>query len=500
MIKEIQKKIGVTADGMVGPKTRDAAKKALANGTITNEEMYELSGDQYKPNPFIPGSMTTLNGDDYVPNKETGDVQENPFIAGSMTKLNGQSYIPEQFEKKENPISVGDGRNWNADVEIKDVPKVENKTGIMALLNPLDSPDYMGSKLYLKNERENYAKAIGGTPVISKVFQGIDYSNSDVKDLMDSAMDDVQTQEAMKKAQNDNQSTAISNVRAMVDQNLQAANQLSGELMEDQRNMRTIQTGINNNNEYKDYYAKEMKANQYSGQKLDENGRALGTSEKDKKFNDAYDNYWKLDSQNKSLEASMPDVSTKSNMRTTMLDNAKKGAKLLGIDFGDVYKTETSQPIVTQQDQSHLSNTFSNENSNATKTESSGKNTGSGKSGGANQTPKSQDIRTADDSTLLNVATSTNYQSFMGSTSSQYASQNQGIAKANFEEKKAAAIAEIGKRINSISTPEQLEKMYKVYGSSFPDLFEKRMSVYSEDHSDKSTRMKRKYNQLSRGL
>src|SRR5574343_644796 len=130
MIKEIQKKIGVKADGIVGHKTLDATKKALANGTITNEEMYELSGDKYKPNPFIPGSMTKLNGDDYVPNKETGDVQENPFIAGSMTKLNGQSYIPEQFEKKENPISVGDGRNWNADVEIKDVPKVENKTGI----------------------------------------------------------------------------------------------------------------------------------------------------------------------------------------------------------------------------------------------------------------------------------------------------------------------------------------------------------------------------------
>lgn len=101
---------------------------------------------------------------------------------------------------------------------------------------------------------------------------------------------------------------------------------------------------------------------------------------------------------------------------------------------------------------------------------------------------------------MLNVATGSYYQSFMGSTSSQYAAPNQCIAKANFEQKKAAAEAEIRRRINSISTPEQLEKRYKVYGSSYPDLFEKRMSVYSEDHSDKSTIMKRKYYRLSRGL
>ena len=236
MIKEIQKKIGVIADGIVGPKTLDAAKKALANGTITNEEMYELSGDHSKPNPeiSIPDETPQTKRISFldVANASKPDSNNVPFSdkpTYTVPFLNPTSFNKDETPTWEQVLKTGYGKDSNTVGTDSNPPETDSKpdrtykSGIMALLNPTDKPEYLGSKLYLKNERENYAKAIGGTPVISKVFQGIDYSNSDVKDLMDSAMDDVKTQEAMKNYQEERQKGAMDNIRAMANQYQDAA-------------------------------------------------------------------------------------------------------------------------------------------------------------------------------------------------------------------------------------------------------------------------------------
>src|SRR5574344_945665 len=204
-IKEIQKKIGVTVDGKVGPVTTKKAWTAYFDNKLNDTDMAELNIDTDVPPPseYVPEGLDANKYYQWVP----------PLKIGQKIEVKK----PEDTEPMAKP-EIKEDEDDTDTVTFK-----PPKSGIMALLDPYDSPDYMGSRLYLKNERENYAKAIGNTPLTGKYWEDKDYSNDDVKDLLDSAMEDVKTQEAMKNAMEDRKSTTISNIRALANQSQDAA-------------------------------------------------------------------------------------------------------------------------------------------------------------------------------------------------------------------------------------------------------------------------------------
>ena len=209
-IKEIQKKIGVTVDGKVGPDTTKKAWTAYFDDKLNDKDMAELNIDTDVPPPseYVPEGLDANKYYQWVP----------PLKIGQKIEVKK----PEPMAKPEMIQSVPKVEKEDED-DTDTVTFKPPKSGIMALLDPYDSPDYMGSRLYLKNERENYAKAIGNTPLTGKYWEDKDYSNDDVKDLLDSAMEDVKTQEAMKNAMEDRKSTTISNIRALANQSQDAA-------------------------------------------------------------------------------------------------------------------------------------------------------------------------------------------------------------------------------------------------------------------------------------
>ena len=348
----------------------------------------------------------------------------------------------------------------------------------MALLDPYDSPDYMGSRLYLKNERENYAKAIGNTPLTGKYWEDKDYSNDDVKDLLDSAMEDVKTQEAMKNAMEDRKSTATSNIRAITDQNLQAANALSGELIEAERNDNQITTSVQNNEREMAHADAEMKRLRAMGVQVDNEGRAIGDSVNAKLYNQNYDTYWTKSAENNSLEASRPNVAGKEARRQQLFKNAEDGAKLLGIDFGEpmalpnMAQPNMAQPKVssTQPDQEHIPNTTSQDSKATVKKEQ----------GTTIKPSKAKAMTEYSDDELIKITLAPNYSSYVSDNTSSTGKANAEISKANFDEKKKAAESIIKGKINRISTPEELKRMYKIYGGYFTKDFDERMKTFQE--------------------
>lgn len=206
-IKEIQKKIGVTVDGKVGPDTTKKAWTAYFDNKLNDTDMAELNIDTDVPpqSEYVPEGLDANKYYQWVP----------PLKIGQKIEVKK----PEDTEMIQSVPKVEKEDEDDTDTVTFKPPK----SGIMALLDPYDSPDYMGSRLYLKNERENYAKAIGNTPLTGKYWEDKDYSNDDVKDLLDSAMEDAKTQEAMKNAMEDRKSTTISNIRALANQSQDAA-------------------------------------------------------------------------------------------------------------------------------------------------------------------------------------------------------------------------------------------------------------------------------------
>ena len=209
-IKEIQKKIGVTVDGKVGPDTTKKAWTAYFDNKLNDTDMAELNIDTDVPPPseYVPEGLDANKYYQWVPPLKIGQKIEVKKPEDTEPMVQQQS-VPKVEKEDEDDTDT--------------VTFKPPKSGIMALLDPYDSPDYMGSRLYLKNERENYAKAIGNTPLTGKYWEDKDYSNDDVKDLLDSAMEDVKTQEAMKNAMEDRKSTTISNIRALANQSQDAA-------------------------------------------------------------------------------------------------------------------------------------------------------------------------------------------------------------------------------------------------------------------------------------
>lgn len=212
-IKKIQKKIGVTVDGKVGPDTTKKAWTAYFDNKLNDTDMAELNIDTDVPPPseYVPEGLDANKYYQWVPPLKIGQKIEvkKPEDTEPMAKPEMIQSVPKVEKEDEDDTDT--------------VTFKPPKSGIMALLDPYDSPDYMGSRLYLKNERENYAKAIGNTPLTGKYWEDKDYSNDDVKDLLASAMEDVKTQEAMKNAMEDRKSTTISNIRALANQSQDAA-------------------------------------------------------------------------------------------------------------------------------------------------------------------------------------------------------------------------------------------------------------------------------------
>jgi hypothetical protein len=398
---------------------------------------------------------------------------------------------------------------------IQSVPKVEKededdtdtvtfkppKSGIMALLDPYDSPDYMGSRLYLKNERENYAKAIGNTPLTGKYWEDKDYSNDDVKDLLDSAMEDVKTQEAMKNAMEDRKSTATSNIRAITDQNLQAANALSGELIEAERNDNQITTSVQNNEREMAHADAEMKRLREMGVQVDIEGRAIGDSVNAKSYNQNYDTYWSKSAENNSLEASRPNVAGKEARRQQLFKNAEDGAKLLGIDFGEpmalpnMAQPNMAQPNMAQPNmaqpkvsstQTNMSQTNQGPTSKTTSQDSKEK------------APKKQPKPEYTDEELLAIVTAPITSSYVSDNTSSTGKANAEISKDNFNEKKKWAESIIKGKINRISNPEELKRMYRIYGGYFTKDFDERMKTFQEP-TQEHAKMRKAYKLAQEG-
>ena len=458
-IKEIQKKIGVTVDGKVGPDTTKKAWTAYFDNKLNDTDMAELNIDTDVPPPseYVPEGLDANKYYQWVP----------PLKIGQKIEVKK----PEDTEPMAKPEVEKEDEDDTDTVTFK-----PPKSGIMALLDPYDSPDYMGSRLYLKNERENYAKAIGNTPLTGKYWEDKDYSNDDVKDLLDSAMEDVKTQEAMKNAMEDRKSTATSNIRAITDQNLQAANALSGELIEAERNDNQITTSVQNNEREMAYADNEMKRLIAKGVQVDKEGRAIGDSPNAKLYNQNYDTYWTKSAENNSLEASRPNVAGKEARRQQLFKNAEDGAKLLGIDFGEpMTLPNMAQPNMAQPKVSSTQTNMSQ----------------------TNQGPTSKTKYTDDD--LLAIYIAPNYSSYVSDNTSSTGKANAEISKDNFDEKKKWAEREIIAKINGITTPEALESMYRIYGNYFPDAFKKRMEVYEGKTDKPSSTMRRKYKQITEG-
>lgn len=485
-IKGIQKKIGVTVDGKVGPDTTKKAWTAYFDDKLNDTDMAELNIDTDVPPPseYVPEGLDANKYYQWVP----------PLKIGQKIEV-----------KKPEPMAKPE--------MIQSVPKVEKeddtdtvtfkppKSGIMALLDPYDSPDYMGSRLYLKNERENYAKAIGNTPLTGKYWEDKDYSNDDVKDLLDSAMEDVKTQEAMKNAMEDRKSTATSNIRAITDQNLQAANALSGELIEAERNNNQITTSVQNNEREMAYADAEMKRLRAMGVQVDDEGRAIGDSVNAKLYNQNYDTYWTKSAENNSLEASRPNVAGKEARRQQLFKNAEAGAKLLGIDFGEpmalpnMAQPNIAQPNIAQPKVSSTQTKMSQTNQRPTSEPTSQ----DSKEKAPKKDPKKQPHTEYTDEELLTIATAPNYSSYVSDNTSSTGKANAEISKDNFNEKKKWAEREIIAKINGINSPEALDRMYKIYGTHFPDAFKKRMEVYKDNTDTPSLMMMRKYSQITKG-
>ena len=467
-IKEIQKKIGVTVDGKVGPDTTKKAWTAYFDNKLNDTDMAELNIDTDVPPPseYVPEGLDANKYYQWVPPLKIGQKIEvkKPEDTEPMAKPEMIQSVPKVEKEDEDDTDT--------------VTFKPPKSGIMALLDPYDSPDYMGSRLYLKNERENYAKAIGNTPLTGKYWEDKDYSNDDVKDLLDSAMEDVKTQEAMKNAMEDRKSTATSNIRAITDQNLQAANALSGELIEAERNDNQITTSVQNNEREMAHADAEMKRLRAMGVQVDNEGRAIGDSVNAKLYNQNYDTYWTKSAENNSLEASRPNVAGKEARRQQLFKNAEDGAKLLGIDFGEpmalpnMAQPNMAQPKVssTQPDQEHIPNTTSQDSKATVKKEQ----------GTTIKPSKAKAMTEYSDDELIKITLAPNYSSYVSDNTSSTGKANAEISKANFDEKKKAAESIIKGKINRISTPEELKRMYKIYGGYFTKDFDERMKTFQE--------------------
>src|SRR5574344_663763 len=477
-IKKIKKKIGVTDDGKVGPVTTKKAWTAYFDNKLNDTDMAELNIDTDVPPPseYVPEGLDANKYYQWVP----------PLKIGQKIEVKK----PEDTEPMAKP-EIKEDEDDTDTVTFK-----PPKSGIMALLDPYDSPDYMGSRLYLKNERENYAKAIGNTPLTGKSWEDKDYSNDDVKDLLDSAMEDVKTQEAMKNAMEDRKSTATSNIRAITDQNLQAANALSGELIEAERNDNQITTSVQNNEREMAHADAEMKRLRAMGVQVDNEGRAIGDSVNAKSYNQNYDTYWTKSAENNSLEASRPNVAGKEARRQQLFKNAEDGAKLLGIDFGEpMAQPNMAQPNMAQPNMAQPKVSSTQTNMSQTNQRPTSKTTSqNSKEKASKKQPQKKEYT---DEELLTIANAPNYSSYVSDNTSSTGKANAEISKDNFNEKKKWAEREIIAKINGISTPEALDSMYKIYGNYFPKDFEKRMEVYKDNTDQPSLRMIRKYKQLT---
>ena len=486
-IKEIQKKIGVTVDGKVGPDTTKKAWTAYFDNKLNDTDMAELNIDTDVPpqSEYVPEGLDANKYYQWVP----------PLKIGQKIEVKK----PEDTEPMAKPEMIQSVPKVEKEDDTDTVTFKPPKSGIMALLDPYDSPDYMGSRLYLKNERENYAKAIGNTPLTGKYWEDKDYSNDDVKDLLDSAMEDVKTQEAMKNAMEDRKSTATSNIRAITDQNLQAANALSGELIEAERNDNQITTSVQNNEREMTHADAEMKRLRAMGVQVDNEGRAIGDSVNAKLYNQNYDTYWTKSAENNSLEASRPNVAGKEARRQQLFKNAEDGAKLLGIDFGEpmalpnMAQPNMAQPNMAQPKVSSTQTNMSQTNQGPTSETTSQYS----KVKAPKKYPKKQPQTEYTDEALLTIATAPNYSSYVSDNTSSTGKANAEISKDNFNEKKKWAEVEIIAKINGITSPEALDSMYKIYGNYFPEYFKKRMEVYKDKTDKPSLMMIRKYSQIT---
>jgi hypothetical protein len=131
-----------------------------------------------------------------------------------------------------------------------------------------------------------------------------------------------------------------------------------------------------------------------------------------------------------------------------------------------------AQPKVssTQPDQEHIPNTTSQDSKATVKKEQ----------GTTIKPSKAKAMTEYSDDELIKITLAPNYSSYVSDNTSSTGKANAEISKANFDEKKKAAESIIKGKINRISTPEELKRMYKIYGGYFTKDFDERMKTFQE--------------------